>query len=284
IIQRRLFDRAGMRSSAAAIDDRLRAKLPISYERWPHTGEYVEEPWFEYTAADGSIVSTAADMAAYARVILNRGAGPQTRVLSERAFDRLITPALDNYAYGLTVRSADGDTEILHGGAIAGFASQLFVRMHDGFGVVMLGSAGADGALGQWIVNALKARVRNQPVPEFKAPPPPPVAEWAGTFTARDGRTLEFAVDPADASRLTLTHGNRTTALTRVGPNAFRETDGDPAAFPYAFERRDGKVVEVARGSDWYTRGSYSGPASFDVPPEYRSFVGRYKNHNPEDG
>src|SRR6185295_2002313 len=102
IIQRRLFDRAGMRSSAAAIDDRIRARLPVSYTRWPYTGEYVEEPWFEYTAADGSVVSTAADLAAYARVILNRGAAPQARVLSERAFDKLMTPALDNYAYGLT--------------------------------------------------------------------------------------------------------------------------------------------------------------------------------------
>jgi D-alanyl-D-alanine carboxypeptidase len=284
IIQRRVFDRIGMRSSAAAIDDRARTRLPISYARWPPTGEYVEEPWFEYTAADGSIISTAEDMAAYARMILNRGAAPRGKVLSERAFERLITPALDNYAYGLTAESVDNGTEIRHGGAIAGFGSQLFARLNDGFGVVMLGSAGADSALDQWIVSALKARVRNQPVPEFKTPAPQPAADWAGTFTARDGRTLEFVVDPADRSRLTVTRENRTIPLTGVGPNTFREAEGDPAVFPYVFERRDGKVIEVARGSDWYTRGAYAGPGSSDVPPEYASFVGRYKNHNPEGG
>jgi hypothetical protein len=284
IIQRRSFNRLGMRSSAAAIDDRIRARLPVSYSRWPHSGDYVEEPWFEYTAADGSIVSTAEDMAAYARVILNRGAAPQGRLLSDRAFERLTTPALDGYAYGLNVRSSDGDTEILHGGAIAGFGSQLLVRMNDGFGVVMLSSAGGDTAMGWWIVDAVKAAVRNQPVSEFKPAAPPPAADWAGTFTGKDGRTLEFAVDPTDGSRLTLKRGIQTAALTRVGPNAFREADGDPTASPYAFERRDGKVVEVARGSDWYTRGAYSAPASFDVPAEFATFAGRYKNHNPEGG
>jgi len=284
IVQRRIFDRIGMRSSAAAIDDRIRARLPVSYSRWPQTGDYVEEPWFEYTAADGSIVSTAEDMAAYARVILNRGAAPEGRLLSDRAFERLTTPALDGYAYGLTVRSADGDTEILHGGAIAGFGSQLLVRMNDGVGVVMLSSAGGDTAMGRWIVDAVKAAVRNQPVSEFKAPAPQAAADWAGTFTAKDGRTLEFAVDPTDGSRLTLKRGNRAATLTRVGPNAFRDADDDPTAFPYAFDRREGKVAEVARGSDWYTRGVYSGPASFDVPAEFATFAGRYKNHNPEGG
>jgi len=284
IIQRRIFDRIGMRSSTAAIDDRIRARLPVSYSRWPHTGDYVEEPWFEYTAADGSIVSTAEDMAAYARLILNRGAAPHGRLLSDRAFERLTTPALDGYAYGLRVRSADADTEILHGGAIAGFGSQLLVRMNDGVGVVMLSSAGDDAAMGRWIVDVVKAAARDQPVWEFKSPAPQSAADWAGVFTAKDGRTLEFAVDPTEGSRLTLKRGNGIAALTRVGLNAFREADGNPVAFPYAFERRDGRVVEVARGGDWYTRGAYSGPASFDVPAEFAAFAGRYKNHNPEGG
>ena len=281
IVQRRIFDRVGMQSSTAAIDDRLRARLPVSYTRWARTGEYLEEPWFEYTAADGSIVSTAGDMAAYARVILNRGAGPNGRVLSERAFQMLTTPALDNYAYGLTIRTVDGDTVISHGGAIAGFVAALRVHMNDGFGVVMLGSADLDGAVGQWIVNAVKATVRQQAVPELRPPPAQSADEWAGTYTARDGRTLEFV---ANGERLALRRGAAMTPLTRVGPNAFRESDGEPEEFPFAFERRDGKVVEVARGSESYTRSAYTGPASFEVPPEFASFVGRYKNHNPEGG
>jgi len=281
IVQRRIFDRIGMRSTTAAIDDRLRARLPVSYSRWPYTGEYAEEPWFEYSAADGSIVSTADDMAAYARMILNHGAAPHERVLSDRAFQTLTTPALENYAYGLSVRTVDGDTVISHGGAIAGFGSQLIVHMTDGFGIVMLGSAGLDGAVGQWVDNVVKATVRQQAVPDFKPPPPASAEQWAGTYTARDGRTLDFV---ANAERLALRRGAAPAPLTRVGPDAFREPDGDPAGFPFAFERRDGKVIAVARGSEWYTRGGYSGPASYEVPPEFAAFVGRYKNHNPEGG
>jgi len=284
IIQRRIFERVGMRSSVAAIDDRLRPRLPASYTQWPPTGDYVEEPWFEYTAADGSIVSTAADMAAYARVILNRGAAPNGTVLSERAFQRLTTPALDNYAYGLNVESSDGDTEIRHSGAIAGFGSRLLVRMNDGVGIVMLGNAGTDPALARWIISAMKAAVRHQPVPEFTPATPQPAEEWAGTFSARDGRSLVFATDSNDRTRLTLQRGEQMLRLTRVGDDVFRLSDGDPFAFPFAFERRDGKVVEVDRGSEWYTRGAYSGPVSFDVPAEYAQFTGRYKNHNPESG
>jgi hypothetical protein len=84
----------GIRATHVAIDDALRAKLPVSYRRWIYSGDYVEEPWFEYLAADGSIASTAGDMAAYARLILNRGVAPGGRVLSENAFGMLTKPAL----------------------------------------------------------------------------------------------------------------------------------------------------------------------------------------------
>jgi len=280
ILQRRIFDPVGMRSTSPVIDDRLRRRLPISYARW-RGGEYVEEPWFEYTAADGSIVATADDMAAYARLLLNRGVAARGRVLSERAFERLTTPALDNYAYGLTVRTVDGDTVISHGGAIAGFSSQLVVHATDGFGLVVLSSAGSDAALGRWIDDAVKATVRRQPVPEFKPTAAPSAEDWAGTFTARDGRSLQFV---ADGDRLALRLGAASASLTRVGADAFRESGGEAEDFPFAFERRDGKVVAVARGSDWYSRGAYAGPASFDVPTEFASFAGRYQNHNPEGG
>ena len=77
-----------MNATHAAIDDALRASFPESYSQWAYTGDFVEQPWFEYFAADGSIASTAGDMCAYARLILNRGVAPSGRVLSERAFAR----------------------------------------------------------------------------------------------------------------------------------------------------------------------------------------------------
>lgn len=279
IIQRRIFDRLGMRSSAAEIDDRLRTKLAVSYSLWPYSNEYVEQPWFEYRAADGSIVSTAADLAAYARLILNRGAGPGDRLLSERAFSMLTTPALNNYAYGLTVRQADGDTLIGHSGAIAGFQSLLEVHMNDGFALIALSSVGSDPPLVQWIANTLKAVYRNTPLPEYPRPPAQPASDWAGVFKNAAGKTLEFVVAN---DRLAFRRGGSVVPLTRIGRDSFREAAGDAIPLPFVFERQDDRVVEVSQGSDSYFTAAYAGPNAFNVPPEYASYVGRYENHNPE--
>jgi D-alanyl-D-alanine carboxypeptidase len=290
IIQRRILDKVGMPATVAVIDDALRAKLPASYSQWTYTGDYVEEPWFEYRAADGSIASTAADMAAYARLILNRGVAAGGRVLSEHAFAALTTPVLDNYAYGLVVRQSGGDTIIGHNGGIAGFGTFLEVHMNDGFGVVAFGTAGIDPALTQWAANAIEAAIRNKPLPS--APQRPPLgrvmnaAEYAGSYTSPDGKTVEFV---ASGDRLSLKRGDTLVALSRSGRDSFRATPEDLISFPFSFARdslgRDKqKVVEVAHGPDWYASAAYNGPKQFDTPPEYRAYVGRYENHNPESG
>ncbi len=284
IVHRRVLDRVGMRATHGAIDDALRVKLPVSYRRWPYGGEYVEEPWFEYLAADGSIASSASDMAAYARLILNRGAAPGGRVLSEKAFEMLTKPALNQYAYGLIVRPVDGDTIVSHGGGIAGFTTLFEVHMNDGFGVIAMGNGGLDGALVQWAVSAVKAAIRNQPPPDApKRQDPAEVtnaADYAGLFSGA-GKTLEFA---ADANRLVLKRDGAAIPLLRGQRDSFRAGPGDLAEFPLVFARTSGKVVEVSHGPEWYTNSAYSGPKQFDTPAEYSAYAGRYLNHNPEEG
>jgi CubicO group peptidase (beta-lactamase class C family) len=75
-------------------------RLPVSYEYWPGIDEPFEQPWFEYNAGDGSIVSTGGDLANYVRMILNRGALPNGRLVSERAFNMMTTAFKENYGYG----------------------------------------------------------------------------------------------------------------------------------------------------------------------------------------
>jgi D-alanyl-D-alanine carboxypeptidase len=284
IVHRRVLDRVGMRATHGAIDDALRAKLPVSYRRWPYSGDYVEEPWFEYLAADGSIASTAGDMAAYARLILNRGVAPGGRVLSEKAFGMLTKPALNQYAYGLIVRQVDGDTIVSHGGGIAGFTTLFEVHMNDGFGVIAMGNGGLDGPVVQWAVNAVKAAIRNQPLPDAPARQDPTevsnAADYAGVFSSA-GKTLEFA---AEANRLVLKRDGAAISLLRGQRDSFRVGSGELAEFPFVFRRTSDKVVEVSHGPEWYTDGAYSGPKQFETPSEYSAYVGRYVNHNPEEG
>jgi D-alanyl-D-alanine carboxypeptidase len=39
---------------------------------------------------------------------------------------------------------------------------------------------------------------------------------------------------------------------------------------------KPGPVVELMHGGDWYTNSKYSGPRSFNVPPEYAALTGTY--------
>jgi CubicO group peptidase (beta-lactamase class C family) len=284
VVQHRIFDRIGMKASHAAIDDALRTKLPQSYSRWPYTGEFTEEPWFEYFAGDGSVASTAGDMSAYARLILNRGASPLGRLLSERAFHLLTTPARNNYAYGLFVRREDGDTIIQHGGGIAGFTTLLEMHMNDGFGVIAMGNGGLDRPLVQFAIASVKAALRGQAQPAAPAAVPNPAtianaADYAGVFTS-SANSFEFA---AAGQGLAVKYEDRMVPLLRVQGDTFRVESGKLAQRFFVFARGAGKVTELSYGPDWYTNQSYVGPKQFDAPAEYVAYAGRYVNHNPEE-
>src|SRR5690606_27366334 len=97
IIQRRLLGPLGMSATLPEFthEDRLTmAKGYVSlFDDRPSRREdpLVEAPWIEYGSGDGSLVSTPADLGSYLTMLLNRGAGPGGRLLSERG-DAALTP------------------------------------------------------------------------------------------------------------------------------------------------------------------------------------------------
>lgn len=287
VMEQKVLAPLGMTSSHAVIDDPLRVRLPVSYVRWPYDNSYVEYPWFEYAAADGSIVSTAADMCAYARFILNRGQGPHGRVISDQSFTALTTPVLQGYAYGLQVHQEEDTTIIEHSGGMAGFHSLLVANMTDGFGLVFLSNFELDHALTQWVLKAVRAAYRNEPESarvslssDAKAPDP---AEYAGKYRASSGREAEFVSGPHG---LLLKQGAGAVEFVPMGHDTFRTTGAAADPFPYVFGRAIGPggspVVEVSHGAEWFTNDRYRGVGQIAAPAEYLSYVGHYENHNPE--
>jgi D-alanyl-D-alanine carboxypeptidase len=137
-VEQHLLRPLGMNATYSVVDDSMRTKLPVSYLKWPFSSSWAEWPWFEYAAGDGSIASTAADMCAYARLLLNGGDTPAGRLISPQAFALLTKPNLESYAYGLHVVQTDGEEVIAHSGSIAGFNSHVEAHMHDGFALVLL--------------------------------------------------------------------------------------------------------------------------------------------------
>src|SRR5439155_3759046 len=138
--------------------------------------------------------------------------------------------------------------------------------------------------LNLWIANTIKAAIRNQTFPVLPAQLSPDQAvaaggEWAGVYTDGGGKSLEFV---ATRDGLALKRPDSTLPLTRIGRDSFRSSTSELIAFPFTFERDNGKVVAVSHGPDWYAGKSYTGPKEFKSSPEYSPFVGRYENHNPE--
>jgi D-alanyl-D-alanine carboxypeptidase len=284
-IERHVLRAIGMTSSFAVIDDSLRDRLPVSYTRWPYDETSVESSWFEYSAADGSIVATAGDMCAYARFILNRGKTDQGQLISAESFDLMTRPVIEDYAYGLASHQRDGESIIEHAGSIGGFHSYLEAHMNDGFAVVLLSNGPLERPTVDWIIDMLKAAHRGTPLPAPLTPVAAvrDVGPYAGVYRARDGKTLEFrALD----GELRLERPEAPVRLLQMGADSFRAPPDDAAPYPFLFGRAtqeaDAPVVEVSSGAAWYTNDRYTDQVSHPPPDDYLTYVGHYENHNPE--
>jgi D-alanyl-D-alanine carboxypeptidase len=300
IVRHRVLDPIGMTSTAAVIDDAERQRMVVSYVRWPYDGNYVEAPWFEYSAGDGSVVANVADMSAYVRFILNRGMGDKGRVLSESSFATLTTPVLENYAYGLMVRQQDGHTVIGHLGSIGGFNAGIEAHMDDGFGLVFLCNAGIDQELKKWIVKVVTAVYEGSALPPAPTPEPaqPDLHAYVGQFRLAGGGSSGTVGGPSSAGtlrfvlnqdRLFLDSDHGKIPMERMGTDLFRAAGDSSGILPFVFGRsgtdgRDkvGNVTDVSQGALWYTAEGYPGPAQPAAPPEYASYVGHFVNNGPE--
>lgn len=288
IVRRRVLVPLGMKSTSAIIDDAQRAQLTVSYTRWPYDGKYVEVPWFEYLAGDGSIVSTVTDMAAYARFYLNRGQVDKRRLLSAKSFAILTTPVLNNYAYGLYVHSAPGGSVISHDGGIAGFESHIEMEPERGFALIFLSNGGMDKSLQPWVAKLVAAAFADQPLPPAPAPDPDPLMapleDYVGHFESANAPMGGLDVRLANGE-LILKSRTIERHLQRMGVNMFRadEASGDRDA--YVFTRADdkpqGTVTGVSHGSSWYTR-DHSRLTQLSTLGNYTEYVGHYVNNGPE--
>jgi hypothetical protein len=256
----------------------------------------------------GCINSTPGDMALYARMLLNGGQGPQGRIVSEESFKLFSTPFIKaeefsptaSYGYGIAVDTLDGHKILRHTGGMVAFASSLHVDL-DG-GVAAFASINAmqgyrPTAVTEYAVRLLRAAGESRPLPV-----PPVVADalmvdnatdYAGTFTAADGRRLSFV---ADGKHLLLDEDGRRIPLQRAAPEGddFVSTvEHVRARYAFAFGRKPGEqggekkhqpVIEVAYGPDWYTGAAYSGARQFPAPADADLYEGFYRGEGPWGG
>ena len=270
VLQDRILGPLGMTRSGGAILEEDRADAAVGYEpllsdRPPHLqSQLAPAVWQVSNVADGSIVSTVADLCAYARAVLGGGRGSSGTLLDPDRFERWIGPYADaevrgtRYGYGWNVLELDGRRTIRHDGETLGFNASLAIRPDEDLAVAMcLNGYGMRDALGAYALSVVSAAVGARPLPDPPIPEPPELvadaASIAGRFVSGD-RTIELE---AAEGGLVLRSGPLRVRLERW-PEAV-----DTFAVPHpAFERhllrlaRDPAraVCGVSHGPRWYGR------------------------------
>ena len=296
-IQARVLDSLDMRDSHPVIGFETRKRSAVGYRSFyddrPEHRDHGLVPalWTEYGVGDGCQASTAEDMAAYLRMLMNRGHGPAGRIMSEESFRLMTHRAIPTqqwggayYGYGLTLADVDGHPYLGHGGSTTGFVAAAIADLEDGIGVVVMvnGYVESYGAVGMAMhsLSLLRAGLRQREIP-----PPPAVGDPASVSNASDyagsynsgGDTLVLT---AQRDRLVLEYDGQDVVLQRRGEDSFYLPHPGLEHFLLEFGRDGNRVVEVFHGPSWYIGEGYSGPASFDYPGEWESFPGHYRAYN----
>jgi CubicO group peptidase (beta-lactamase class C family) len=294
----RMLTPLGMTASAPIITTDLRKVMAIGYEPllegkpYSVNGPLAEAQWVEVDIAAGSVASTPSDMAKYMRMLLNRGALPKGRLISEESFALLTKAAIDSpyrgepagYGYGLWVSDIGGHTRLRHTGGMVAFSSSIDVDVTGSIGAFASVNANMRGyrpvAVTKYAIELFNASADGKPLPEAPAPPPPPAevknaGDYVGTYTAVDGKKLELV---AEGSKLVLVLPNRRVVLERAGGDRFIVKHPDFDTFLLGFVRENQQVTQAYHGANWYLGEKYTGPKTFETKKEWEGFAGHYYN------
>jgi CubicO group peptidase (beta-lactamase class C family) len=300
-LHRRLLEPLGMNASVATITNDIRERLAVGYgplkddRPFPLKGKLAEAPWLEVTEAAGSIAATARDMGAYLKMLLNRGKGPHTRIISEKSFQLLTAPVIESpfrgepafYGYGLWTSNADGHTLLRHTGGMIAFTSAMYADETEGIAAFASVNARLGGyrpvAVTSYALNVLSAASGGRELPPIPLPAPPPTrvtnaSDYVGTYTSGDGSRLILA---AGQEELILQYKDRRILLEQAGRDRFIVKDPEFELFVLGFGRANHAVVEAFHGSRWWTNAKYAGPRVFKYPAAWDALAGSYRSDNP---
>lgn len=295
-IEARVLSPLGMTRSRAAIDHALRSSLATPYEQSPDDRpvrrgtRMMPAPWSDSESADGSISSTPEEMAAYIRMLLNRGAYPGGRMISSESFTALTSPVIragdspqdEHYAYGLGVELSDGRTVIAHTGGMVGYISAMRLDLDAGIGVIVLTNGATDVddvasfALRAFCASSSGAKDLPKDLPYSLGPDE--AGQYAGAYRSQLG-SLEVMTDGRDG--LVLASRGMSGALQPRGKDAFSSNLPGFDMFLLRFHRGEEGVSEVWCGSEVYTREGRAEEGRAAVSEDLQACCGHYRSSNP---
>lgn len=295
IIRERLLDPLGMHDTVPVIDNAVRPRLATGHvfretDRPDRPGDPLgPATWVETNTGDGCICATASDLAAWLRMLLNRGAGHSGRVLSEESFALLTRPAIEMgpgssrwYGYGVVSSEHESMRLLGHGGGMIGYTSAMFGDTERGIGAVVLVNGYCNpGDIARDVLAVLGAAHDGRELPPLPDEPDPDAEEDAERLAGvyRSGENVWELV--ASGDRLSLVAGGQRVALARLGPATFRADDPALAWTTLQVRVEDGRGVALVHGGDVYYREGVVAPDSEPLPDDWRAYPGHYRSHNP---
>ena len=309
VIRRRVLEPLGMAATEPDITHRTRHRMATGYvplhddRPFRRHDTLMPAPWMEYSVGDGSPVSTADDMARFARVWLNRGRSDLGQLVSPALYDTMTSPHISmalggafppeyQYCLGIISHEADGHEFIGHGGSTVGFRSILITDQTDGLGVVIMCNGSDVNAYppARYALRFAAAVSRGQDPPE---PPPLPdrtrvagADAYAGEYV--DERTGSRLTVRSDGERLLASRpGSAEIVLEHLSGSTFCAPDDRFDPYPLRFRNGatgddGGPMVEAHHGSAVYVReGSAPLTPASPCPPEWEAFQGHYRSHAP---
>ena len=290
-VYERVLEPIGMGGADVVITDATREgqavghTSPFGDRPWQPRHGWALSTWFESATADGTICATAEELAAYARLLLNRGRG----VLERESFDLMTRPVAEDpdapghvFGYGLKWVPDEGGRRLLgHSGGMIGFTAYLLVDVETGFGVTVLMNSpfGRRLELARFALACLAAEADGAPLPDVPAPADRASVPDAGTFAGafRD-ETGEVAI-VAEGDRVFLVEGERRAALLPIAEGRFAVDDPARDRYPLDVVRRGDLATEVFWGPRWLREEGV--PPAVEAPAEWQTLTGRYRSWNP---
>jgi len=320
-VKTRVIDRLRMTSTSSNITNDLRPRTAKSYvplfddRPYPRMGKLTPAGGFQFDDAAGSIASTAHDMTLYAQMLLNRGQGPDGRIISEESFVLMSKPYVKaeefgptaNYGYGIAVDTLDGHPVLRHTGGMPSFASAILLDLETGAGAFASINAMQGYRPTQVVQYAVQlmsaAAAATKSLPAAPAIDDPMTvanaADYVGSYVTSDGKKLDVS---GDKQLFAAINGKR-VALQHAEGDSFLTDDPEFARYLFTFgrtkapdsEKSDAKesesktdakpteekpkpqpVIELTHGPDWYRNDRYTGAIDFKPSETYKAFTGYY--------
>lgn len=281
-LQQHIISPMGLKNSAFEDTPPIKAHLAVG-EMWSYDGRRFDAPTFSLGMAPaGSMYAPITDLGEFLSVLFNGGKGEYAQILKPATLKKMWEPQFEtsgsrNYGLGFALDEQGGTRRVGHGGAIYGFATQLYALPEKKLGAAAI--ATADGAntitsrLADYALDLMLAAKNNTSLPDY--PTTEPVSaeikdQYEGHYRSGD---KSFTLEVRGQDLFALTNGIE----ARVRKDGDRLVLDDRFTYGMGIGLNEDGSLQL--GNDHYER--VLPPEPEPCPEQFQGLIGEYGwDHN----